>query len=357
MAFAIDKLKNVRILTAVAVVGLQLLVCIGCAPGSSSSMSPIPAANTQFTITKSVSHADDASAHRPFRDDAKAVEVSFQINDRNFANRLNTGGREPVVVQDGTVLPAGEKPKASGIYCGFRMKDGGNKGPAGDQVAYTVDRDSLKKPEAAKTKSLQFSLNDLISVECTDPRTGRSDELSTAEVRDAVGQLLSVSRLNVERIIPGPIGSKLDLLVSKNQSPTFGVIFDLKEPASLKLNFQAIAFRLVGDKPGQIAPSHLAFVNKNTHELLTPWTPTGHTEAVMLPDSIVTFQLELNEINQIKKVLNSLRDMAVAISVQSPGAPSPVYHVDLLEICEKYPDKIVDLATGSTGCPGSLSIK
>ena len=350
--------RSMKAASRLAVIGLQLLSLVACAPGQPGSVSSLaaPIFNGQQPVTKSVTRVDETSAIRPFREDAREIEVSFQINDRDFARRLNDGGREPIVVQGGTVLPAGEKPKATGIYCGFKMKEGSSNAFADELVPYSVDRDSLKATESSKLKSIRFSLNDLISVECADPRTGRADELSTAEVREVVGHLLSISRMQVERIIPGPIGKKLDLLTSGNQAPSFSILFDLKAPANLKVSFQAIAFRMIGDKPDKIAPSHLAFVNRRTHELVTAWAPTGHSEAVVLPDSILTFQTELTQANQIKKVLSSLRDLALTVSIQGGPMPTPTYYIDLLEICEKYPDKIVDLVTGATGCPTSLPV-
>ncbi|MGZ3695549.1 MAG: hypothetical protein ACXWQO_15675, partial [Bdellovibrionota bacterium] len=108
--------------------------------------------------------------------------------------------------------------------------------------------------------------------------------------------------------------------------------------------------QLVGSKPGTINPSLWAVLDKKTGKAISDWQDTGFGASNIDPGSTHPFMLDGNSRAGaiMKSFKSSVLVLAFTANLQAPAAS---VFIDLGELCQKYPDKFLNIDSFQKGCP------
>lgn len=148
------------------------------------------------------------------------------------------------------------------------------------------------------------------------------------------------------------LGKKIEPLKKSSGSPSFTVQY--AESANLlDVNFSTYGNQFVSNPNGEVlAPTYLALYNKETGELITPWTIAAVPATTVLPGFTLTFKVPVPNDSRTKIAIRSMRKIAVLIAIRGDLANlQPTGYVDLAELGSTNPGNIQNLDTFDTGCP------
>ncbi len=148
------------------------------------------------------------------------------------------------------------------------------------------------------------------------------------------------------------LGKKIDLLKGQNGKPSFGLQYSIEEDAFFSTSFSVLGNQLIGTKPDSINPIFWAVINITTGEFLVPWTQDTRfpSSATILPGSTQAFGYSIRDVPTALKALRSLKSSAFVFSLKNQSPKASVY-IDLRELCQKFPEKFMNLDSYENGCP------
>ena len=317
---------------------------IGCSSSSNSAspspLAPPPAPESQNPPPKKTQPAIDT---RTFEEIAKSDGLSIIPIDNYFFGIVNdTSPGHALYIQHGQFYHASDL-NQSESYCQFGR---GNDRLYENAKRYRIDKASVKNVGQFGTSIIQFTIRKEIIAECGNSQVSHG-ALTVAEFQEIMKGLAKV--VPTEKW-ESDLGQKAEVLRSSDGNLQIGIQYATKKDAVVSVSFTIRGSSLVGNKIDMIAPSYIGIMDKESRAMLATWHATGLGNSYMTSDSTQGFNISETGAFSTRDLLKYLHRSAIVISTKKTE-PSPSVYIDLEEICQKYPEKVVNLDTGKTGCP------
>jgi hypothetical protein len=155
----------------------------------------------------------------------------------------------------------------------------------------------------------------------------------------------------LKELAQSPLGRKIELLKTRDGYLLVGIQYSLARDKFVSMNFSIRGDQLVGKKIGMIAPSFMAIMNRETQTVYGPWIDTGLGNSYITPGSTQAFSISVSGAAQVMDLVKSFRKAVIVIAIKSGPVPAPSIYLDLKELCEKNPEKFINIDSSRDGCP------